>query len=141
MTKLSLFGVILSLFLLIVPAQAQDKPPEAAWQDVITGQIEAFREHDSPAALSFAGATFKASFTDPEQFYIAIANMGYSPIMTSRGHTFGPYEMVEAGVVLQRVTLTGNDQSLYDAIYQLNLEPDGWRVGGVQLVKTPGMGV
>ena len=140
MTKLSLFGVLVSLFLLVVPVQAQEAQPEE-WQAVITGQIQAFRDHDSPAALSFAGTSFRDSFADPEAFYIAIANMGYSPIMTSRAHSFGPYDLVQPTVVLQSVTFTGNDQSLYEAVYQLNLEPDGWRVGGVQMAKAPGVGV
>ena len=37
--------------------------------------------------------------------------------------------------------LVGNDQSLYEAFYQLAEEKDGWRVQGVQLVKQAGMGV
>ncbi|RYE08502.1 MAG: DUF4864 domain-containing protein [Hyphomicrobiales bacterium] len=139
MTKLSLFSIVLSFLMLIAPVKAQEAP--APWQDVITGQVEAFRLHDSPAALSFAGASFKENFADPEQFYLAIANWGYAPILESRSHSFGSYQLVEAGVVLQRVTFTGKDQALYEAIYQLNLEADGWRVGGVQLIRTPGVGV
>ena len=140
MTKLSWFGVIFSLFLLIAPAQAQEVDAAASeWQGVITGQVEAFRVHDAPVAQSFAGATFKASFTDPEQFFMAIMSWGYAPIMESRSHSFGPYELVEPNVVLQNVKFVGNDLALYEAVYQLNKEADGWRVGGVQLIKTPGV--
>ena len=141
MTKLSWFGILLSLLLVFAPAaQAQDDPAAAEWQAVITGQVEAFRMHDGAGALSFAGASFKQNFPDPAAFEKAIRDWGYGAIMESRSHSFGPYQKVNDLVVLQAVRFTGPDSVLYDAIYQLNKEADGWRIGGVQLVKTTGMG-
>ena len=140
MTKLSWFGVLLLLFLFIMPAQAQDDPMAAEWQAVITGQVEAFRAHDAPVAMSFAGATFQQTFATPEAFEQAIRDWGYAAIMDSRSHSFGQYKQVSDTVVLQAVTFTGPDSVLYEAIYQLSKEETGWRVGGVQLVKTTGMG-
>ena len=141
MTKLSWFGVILSLLLMIAPAaQAQDDPLAAEWQAVITGQVEAFRHHDGTAALSFAGTFFQQNFADPEIFLQQIDAWGYGAIMESRSHSFGPYQQVEPNVVLQAVRFIGPDSVLYEAIYQLNKEESGWRVGGVQLMKTAGMG-
>ena len=43
-------------------------------------------------------------------------------------------------VVMVGGSSTGKTRSLYEAIYQLNKEASGWRVGGVQLIKTAGMG-
>ena len=141
MTKLSWLSVLLAFLLLAAPARAQDDIMAAAeWQAVITGQVEAFRVHDAPAALSFAATSFKQSFPDPAAFEQAIRDWGYAAIMDSRTHSFGPYQQVNESVVLQAVRFTGPDQVLYEAIYQLNKEPEGWRVGGVQLMKTAGMG-
>lgn len=141
MPKLGWFGVLLALLLLLVPvAQAQDDPAAAEWQVVITGQVEAFRRHDASGALSFAGASFRRDFADPAAFEQAIRSWGYAPIMDSRSHSFGPYQLVNDSVVLQAVQFTSADLVLYEAIYQLNKEPEGWRVGGVQLVRTTGMG-
>ncbi|MEO6012238.1 MAG: DUF4864 domain-containing protein [Devosia sp.] len=142
MTKLSWFGVIFSFFLLLVPAavQAQDEKPDE-WQVSISGQIQAFRDKNAPVALSFATQPFKDNYESPEQFFIAIIASGYSPIMESRSHSFGPFKVLEPGVVMQDVKFVGNDQSLYEAIYQMTKEADGWHVGGVQLVKTTGVGV
>lgn len=140
MTKLSWLTAFLSLFLLVAPVQAQDDPVAAEWQAVITGQVQAFRTHDPSAALSFAASSFKESFPDPTAFEQAIRDWGYEAIVESRTHSFGPYEQVNDTVVLQAVRFTGPDSVLYEAIYQLNKEPDGWRVGGVQLMKTAGMG-
>jgi hypothetical protein len=44
-------------------------------------------------------------------------------------------------MALQDVKLLGTDQSVYEAIYQMVKEPEGWRVAGVQLLKTPAIGV
>jgi hypothetical protein len=140
MTKFSWFGVLFSLLLLIGPVQAQDDPLAAEWQAVITGQVEAFRAHDAPVAMSFAAASFQTTFKSPQEFEQAIRDWGYEPIMSSRSHSFGPYELVNENVVLQAVRFTGPDSVLYDAVYQLNKEEGGWRVGGVQLMKTAGMG-
>ena len=141
MTKLSWFSAIVSLFLLIAPAQAQDTGAALEWQTVITGQVEAFRQHDAPVALSFAATSFHENFPDPEQFFAAIANWGYGPIMESRSHSFGKYELVQPDIVLQAVRFVGPDQGLYEAVYQLTKEAEGWRIGGVQLLKTQGVGV
>lgn len=142
MTKLSWFGAIFSLFLLFAPAaQAQDDPMAAEWQAVITGQVEAFRAHNAPVALSFASTTFNQNFPDPELFMQAIRDWGYAAIMDSRSHSFGPYQEVEPGIVVQRVKFTGPDQALYEALYEVHKEEPGWRIGGVQLIKTPGVGV
>jgi hypothetical protein len=141
MTKLSWFSVLLSFFLLVAPvAQAQDDPLAAEWQAVITGQVEAFRDQDGTAALSFAGTFFQQNFPDPETFMQQIDAWGYGAIMQSRSHSFGPFQQVDPNVVLQAVRFTGPDSVLYDAIYQLNREAAGWKVGGVQMVKTAGMG-
>jgi hypothetical protein len=140
MTKLSWLSVLLGFLLLVAPSQAQDDIMAAEWQAVITGQVEAFRVHDAPAALSFAATSFKQNFPDPAAFEQAIRDWGYGAIMDSRTHSFGPYQQVNEGIVLQAVRFTGPDSVLYEAIYQLNKEPEGWRVGGVQLMKTAGMG-
>ena len=139
-TKLSWFGVLFSLLLFATPVPAQDDPMAAQWQAVITGQVEAFRAHDAPVAMSFAAASFQQTFKTPEEFEQAIRNWGYAAIMDSRSHSFGPYQQVNDTVVLQAVKFIGPDSVLYEAIYQLNKEESGWRVGGVQLMKTAGMG-
>jgi hypothetical protein len=140
MTKLSWLGALLSILLLVAPVQAQDDPVALEWQAVISGQVEAFRLHDAPGALSFAATSFKQSFASPDDFVQAIRDWGYEAIMESRTHSFGPYQQVNETTVLQAVRFTGPDSVLYEAVYQLNKEPEGWRVGGVQLIKTTGMG-
>jgi hypothetical protein len=142
MVRLPFLGLLVSLMLFAaVPARAQDDAAAAEWQAAITGQVEAFRSGDAPGALSFAGAEFKQSFQDPNVFMQAIASWGYLPIMSSRSHSFGPYKMLTPDEVMQDVKFVGSDQLLYEAIYQLDREAEGWKVHGVQLVQTKGVGV
>ena len=110
-----------ALFLLaaFAPAAAQDEPSDTPWQEVITGQIQAFRDHDAPAAFSYAGAGLESS-----------------------KHSFGRYELLgEDQGVIQAVRFIGKDQEYYDAVYQLTEEAEGWRVQGVQLVRREGMAI
>lgn len=137
-------GLLLLTTLLWGAVQAQDAAPNAAvepWQAVISSQIEAFRTKDAPGAFQYAGAGFQVSFPSAEAFFIAIISSGYSPIMESRSHSFGGFQMVGDNAVLQQVKFLGNDQGLYEAVYQLAQEPGGWRVQGVQLVRQPGVGI
>ena len=125
------------------PALAEDAAAasETPWQDVITGQIQAFRDHDAPGAFSFAGAGFQASFPSAEAFFNTIIGSGYAPIMESVSHTFGRFEMLAAKAVVQEVRFVGPGQELYGAVYQLTEEAAGWRVQGVQMFKEPGVAI
>ena len=122
----------------VMPANAA--PMSDEWQATITGQVEAFHAQDGAAALGFAGSGFKARFTDPASFLQAIRDWGYAAIMESSSHSFGAYQVIDADHVLQLVTFTGPDQVIYRAVYQLVREPEGWRIAGVQMMKTGGMG-
>jgi len=123
-----------------LPGQiAQQLRPEAAWQAVIRGQIDAFRSGDGSTALSFAGASFQQTFHDPNAFYAAIESGGYAPIVHSRSMAFGDFVQVDPRHVLQVVRLIGSDQLLYRAVYQLGQEQGGWRIEGVMLAQDRGV--
>lgn len=133
--------VVLAFAAFSVPTFAQDAPKVEPWQAVISSQIQAFRDHDAPAALSFAGKGFQTAFPSPESFFVSIMGSGYAPIMESRSHSFGPFQMVGDKSVAQQVKLTGAKQELYEAVYLLTEEEGGWRVQGVQLAATAAVGI
>ena len=145
-TLRTLAAVVFAAFVLLgAMAQAQDAPAPAAviepWQSVITSQIEAFRARDAAGAFQYAGAGFQVAFPSAEAFFSAIVGSGYAPIMESRSHSFGKFQKMGDKAVVQEVKLVGNDQSLYEAFYQLAEEENGWRVQGVQLLKQAGIGI
>jgi len=135
-----LASLILAVLAVASPIRAEDAGA-APWQDVISSQIQAFRDHDAPAAFSYAGVAFQATFPNAETFFIAIIQSGYSPIMESRSHSFGAFRLIGDTGVTQHVKLVGNDLKLYEAVYQLAREPGGWRVQGVQLMQPNGVAI
>lgn len=135
-----LLAFAMMLITLIGPAWSQD---DQGWKQTVTGQIEALRAQDGPLALSFAGAAFRTQFeAQPEAFYGAIVGSGYLPIAESRSHSFGDFTEVSETVVTQAVTFVGQNQKIYEAIYQLVNEPDeGWRVAAVVLRTDAGIAI
>jgi hypothetical protein len=121
-------------------ASGQEKA-DAPWQAVISSQIEAFRLQDGAGALDVASAGFKAQFTDPQVFYEAILAAGYGPILDSRSHTFGEFERIGADAAIEVVLIVGPDQDLYEALYEMRNEADGWRVFGVALWREEGVAI
>jgi hypothetical protein len=115
--------------------------PQGAWQSAITGQIEAFRHHDATGAFGYAGAVFRVSFPDAATFYEVILASGYEPLMKSRSHTFGEFVRIDGKTVAQLVHIIGSDNLLYEALFRMGEEPDGWRVEGVALAKKPGVAI
>jgi Domain of unknown function (DUF4864) len=140
-TPIRVWFALFLMFVAALPAAAQESPAPTPWQDVITSQVQAFRDHDAKAALSFAGQGFQAAFPSPESFYVSIMSSGYAPIGLSASHSFGTFQMVGDKSVAQVVKFLGAKQELYEAIYLLTEEPMGWRVQGVQLAKTPAIGI
>lgn len=130
------FGAIaaLTLILVVLPAQlrAEDIAHES-WQEAITGQIEALRRADGAAARAFSGSGFQGPGTDPTAYVRWVRRTGYGPLIDSVSHAFGMFEQVGERRVLQIVTIVGFDHKIYEALYRLTLEADGWRVQEVRL--------
>jgi hypothetical protein len=126
---------------LLLPVTAQDEP--TPWQDVVSDQIQALRDGDAVLALSFAGQGFRTQYEgQADKFYEAIMSLGYTPIAASRSHSFGKFDKISDMLVVQVVNFIGNDQGLYEAVYQLGDEGEsGWHVLGVVLKKSAGVAV
>ena len=140
-TMLALGLLLLGLMLPAkVAAQAEEQAP-MPWQETISSQIQAFRDGDAPGALRYAGMGFQTAFRSPEAFFLTIMGSGYAPIGTSVSHSFGAFQRIDESNVAQQVRLVGPAQELYEAVYVLREEAAGWRVQGVQLVKTAAVGI
>ncbi|GLQ52813.1 DUF4864 domain-containing protein [Devosia nitrariae] len=133
--------VVLTVLSLMPNLSSGQERPAAPWQAAISSQIEAFRAQDGAGALAVASAGFRAQFSDPQLFYEAILAAGYGPIMDSRSHTFGEFERVGADSAVQIVLVVGPDQGLYEALYEMRQETDGWRVFGVALRREEGVAI
>jgi hypothetical protein len=138
---LSVFLLLFMMFPVAWPAAAQDAEEalnaadEAAIQDVIVSQMEAFKRDDAEAAYAFAAPSIKSLFPTPEVF-IRMVQRGYWPVYRPREVTF-----VEASFVgtrtIQQVRIVGENGQTVVAAYIMERQEDGsWRIAGCYLKPT-----
>jgi hypothetical protein len=102
-------------------------------QASIDAQLKAFLADDGAAAYSYAAPNIRAIFPTVEGFMRMVDN-GYQPVRRPRNYAFGKVEETAAGSIVQQVLLVGPDGKEYEAVYTLELQPDGqYRITGVSL--------
>jgi hypothetical protein len=134
----ALLIVLVTAFCLSGPALAGDgvTPAEqAAIQEVITAQMDAFKRNDGDAALAFAAPNVKEKFGDGANF-LAMVKQLYAPVARPRSVVFGA-AAADGELVVQHVQLVGPDGQAATAIYEMARQPDGaWRIAGCSLIKS-----
>ena len=120
--------------LLVVGAQAEPTR-NVDIEKVIDQQIEAFKANDFEAAFEFATPGIQQRFGSPEKFGFAVIH-GYPMV-------WRPSDIQYIGVdlyathALQKVMITDNQKTLHLLVYQMVPIDQGWRIGGVQIVRQP----
>lgn len=105
----------------------------AAAQKSIESQLLAFRADDPSTAYGFAAPSIRRMFPT-QDIFMSMVRQGYRPVHRSTGFSFGPAQIDLAGRVMQKVTITGSDGKLYDALYTLDRQEDGsYLISGVSL--------
>ena len=133
---------LLALVMLAAPARAEslNDQDKAAFQGIITSQIEAFRADDGPAAYAFAAPVIRQIFPNPDVF-MNMVRQGYQPVYRPQSFSFGEAGFSASGRPIQRVTVVGPDGMTYEAIYTMERQPDGsWQISGCALVRAPDLG-
>ncbi len=137
---LRIVTALLFALIFLAPVHAEDLSPQdkSAVQQVISGQLEAFKSDNGPLAFSFAAPTITGIFNTPENF-MAMVKRGYAPIYSNQKYTFGSVAVDSLGRQIQHVTITAADGKRYEAVYALQKQPDGnWKIAGCTLVEIPG---
>ena len=130
----------LVLVSLLRGAAAQELSPADTqeFQRIITGQIEAFRADDGPAAYSYAAPAIKKIFPSPEIFMEMVRN-GYYPVYRPHSFAFGNITEEMSGRPTQRVTIVDQAGKSWVALYAFEKQPDGsWKIIGCTLVESEG---
>ena len=124
---------IAALALLVwMPAFAGEADVRAA-QSAIDGQFKALLADDGPGAYAFAAPSIKRIFPTAEAFMGMVTN-GYPPVRRPKSYAFGKVEETGPGAIVQQVLLVGPDGKDYEAVYTLELQPDGtYRITGCSL--------
>lgn len=122
----------LTMAVLTGSAHAQDAEIAAAQQS-IERQLLAFRSGDVSAAYNYAAPNIKLMFPT-EDIFMSMVRSGYRPVQRSTGFSFGPAQLSKSGRILQRVTITGDDGKVYEALYTMERQADGsYLISGVSL--------
>jgi hypothetical protein len=103
------------------PACASDDV--AAAQSVIRSQAEAFGHDDAAAAYSYAAPAIRGMFPQADIFMSMVRNQ-YAPVYRHRSFEFGE-SRVSDGQIAQQVHIIDADGVAWEALYTLELEPDG----------------
>jgi hypothetical protein len=128
--------ILLALALLPIlfgsTALADDAGIKAA-QSSIEAQLRAFAAGDNEAAYGYAAPSIKQIFPTLDRF-MQMVESGYQPVEKPQSYSFGKAEWIGSNRIAQQVMLVGPDGKDYEALYTLELQPDGvWRITGVSL--------
>ena len=114
---------LLAALLISLPAPARAIDDVAAAQGVIRSQVEAFSRDDAAAAFSHAAPAIQEIFPQADIFMSMVRN-SYAPIYRHKSFDFGETR-VSDGTIAQRVHIVDADGIPWEALYTLELQPDG----------------
>ena len=123
--------VVLSIACTPISARADDVTTA---QGVIRAQEQAFGHDDAAAAYSYAAPAVKQIFPAPDIFMSMVQN-GYAPVYRHKSFEFGDSK-IEGSSVAQRVHIIDANGEAWEALYTLELQPDGsLKITGCSLLK------
>ncbi|TYR35229.1 DUF4864 domain-containing protein [Mesorhizobium microcysteis] len=125
----------LLVLLVVAPLHAAhaDDAAAGAAQTTIDQQIQAFLNGDDDAAYSHAGPNIRRMFPTRDAF-MAMVRKGYPQVHSPRNYAFGRFEMLAPGRIRQHVLILGPDGKDYEAVYTLEMQPDGvFRINAVSI--------
>ena len=115
----------------MAPAFADDV---AAAQSVIQAQEQAFSRGDAAAAYSHAAPEIKQLFPEADIF-MQMVQQAYTPVYRHKSFEFGEAR-VSGGTIAQRAHIIDTDGVPWEALYTLEIEPDGsLKITGCSLLK------
>ena len=117
----AIFLLAALLISLAAPARAADDVAGA--QGVIRSQVEAFSRDDAAAAYSHAAPAIQEIFPQADIFMSMVRN-SYAPVYRHKSFDFGETR-VSDGTIAQRVHIVDADGIPWEALYTLELQPDG----------------
>jgi Domain of unknown function (DUF4864) len=125
---------LLAALLLSLAAPARGGDDVAAAQGVIRSQVEAFSRDDAAAAYSYAAPAIQEIFPQADIFMSMVRN-SYAPVYRHKSFDFGEAR-VSDGTIAQRVHIVDADGIPWEALYTLELQPDGSvKITGCVLLK------
>ena len=126
--------ILLAVVLIGLGAPACAADDVAAAQSVIRSQEQAFSRDDPAAAYSHAAPAIQGIFPDAETFMAMVRN-SYAPVYRHKSFEFGEVRVAD-GKIAQRVHILDAEGVPWEALYTLELQPDGsLKITGCMLLK------
>jgi hypothetical protein len=126
--------ILLAVALIGLGAPACAADDVAAAQSVIRSQEQAFSRDDPAAAYSHAAPAIQGIFPDAETFMAMVRN-SYAPVYRHRSFEFGEARAAD-GRIAQRVHIIDGEGVPWEALYTLEVQPDGsLKITGCMLLK------
>ena len=126
--------LLLATFLIGLGASPCAADDVGAAQSVIRSQEQAFSRDDSAAAYSHAAPAIQSVFPDAETFMAMVRN-SYAPVYRHKSFEFGEARAAD-GKIAQRVHILDAEGVSWEALYTLELQPDGsLKITGCVLLK------
>lgn len=127
----ALGGMVLTVALAFGAAAQQSEI-----EGTITSQIEAFKVDDFEQAFTYATPTLRQLFQSPQNFERMVTS-GYP--MVWRPADVEYLELEErGGDYWQKVQIVDQKGFRHLLLYRMQQTDEGWRIGGVQILKVPG---
>ncbi len=131
-------AVIISAALAFPAAAAKVLPPEPAIEQTIQGQIDAFLVDDFAGAFTYASPTIRSIFGDADRFGAMVRN-GFPMVWRPDDFRFLELRDID-GQLWQKVIIRDEFGAVHLLDYQMLQTDDGWRINGVQILRTPDVG-
>jgi hypothetical protein len=126
--------ILLAALLIGLGAPARAADDVAAAQSVIRSQEQAFGRDDFAAAYAHAAPAIQSIFPDAETF-MAMVRRSYAPVYRHKSFEFGEARVAD-GKIAQRVHILDAEGVPWEALYTLELQPDGsLKITGCMLLK------
>jgi hypothetical protein len=126
--------ILLAALLIGLGAPARAADDVATAQSVIRSQEQAFGRDDPAAAYSHAAPAIQGIFPDAETFLAMVRN-SYAPVYRHKSFEFGEARAAD-GKIAQRVHIIDADGVPWEALYTLEVQPDGsLKITGCALLK------
>jgi hypothetical protein len=125
---------LVAAFLIGLSAPTRAADDVAAAQNVIRSQLDAFGRDDAATAYSYAAPAIQKIFPQAEIFMSMVRN-SYAPVYRHKSFEFGEVRASD-GKIAQQVHIIDDDGVRWEALYTLELEPDGSvKISGCVLLK------
>lgn len=107
-------------------------------ENVISGQLEAFKVDDFEEAFTYAAPSIRGIFRTPENFGVMVRR-GYPMVWRPSDVTFLDLREGPGDTLVQTVEIEDAAGTTHLLAYMMTQTSDGWKISGVQILQAPGV--